>query len=279
MWSAVWRSKASLLVVGIVVGIVSVLWFKNSEERYLTSFRRVDEKLSADAVAESVKTKAVEAQLNKLIPMAQKFPWFSKLQEMLLIRVVDADNAVFSVRIDKGRIDITPGWQAAAGKPTLILYDVRTGNLQRLEQKLADGELSESEMFEIGNVFLVPGLQALYNADVLYFPGDKRYLKLDNLIQVELVNKYGSRGLDGNLIEAKATVLNVDGYWLVFPGWQGQPDVRYTVDVNQMIDYYYLINYKFREIKTSDLLGRKELFDEYMKLRQGTLTYSSHEKN
>ena len=52
--------------------------------------------------------------------------------------------------------------------------------------------------------------------------------------------------------------------------------MRYSVDVNQMIEYYYLINYKFRDVKSTDLLGRKDLFDEYMKLRQETLTFSSH---
>jgi hypothetical protein len=116
----------------------------------------------------------------------------------------------------------------------------------------------------------------LYNSDVLFFPGDKRYLKLDNHIQVELVNKYGAKDLSGNVIEAKATVANVDGYWMVYPNWQGTPDVRYSVDVNQMIEYYYLINYKFRDIKSTDLLGRKDLFDEYMKLREETLSFSSH---
>ena len=276
MWSAIRNSKASLLVLGIVVGVAAVLWFKNAQERYVTSFRRVEENLVAAPVAESAKTKAVLTQLNKLVPMAQKFPWFGKLHELLLIRVVDADNAAFSVQIQDGQVNITPGWSAAPGIPTLVLHDVRVGHLQRLEQMLADGTLSESEMFEIGSVFLVPGLQALYNSDVLFFPGDKRYLKLDNHIQVELLNKYGARDLSGNVIEAKATVANVDGYWMVYPNWQGTPDVRYSVDVNQMIEYYYLINYKFRDVKSSDLLGRKDLFDEYMKLREVTLTFSSH---
>lgn len=276
MWSTVWRSKVSLLVIGIVVGVVSVLWFKNSEERYLTSFRRQEESLLVAPAPESPKTRLVITQLNKLVPMAQKFPWFDKLHELLLIQVVDADKATFSIQIQNGQVDITPGWSAGVGKPTLVLYDVRTGHLQRLEQILADGQLSESEMFEIGSVFLVPGLQALYNSDVLYFPGDKRYLKLDNHIQVELLNKYEARDLSGNIIEAKATVANVDGYWKVYPGWQGTPDVRYSTDVNQMIQYYYLINYKFRDIKSSDLLSRKDLFDEYMKLRQDTLTFSSY---
>ena len=276
MWSAIRSSKASLVVLGIVVGVAAVLWFKNAQERYVTSFRRVEENLVAAPVAESAKTKAVLTQLNKLVPMAQKFPWFGKLHELLLIRVVDASNAAFSVQIQDGQVNITPGWSAAPGIPTLVLHDVRVGHLQRLEQMLADGTLSESEMFEIGSVFLVPGLQALYNSDVLFFPGDKRYLKLDNHIQVELLNKYGARDLSGNVIEAKATVANVDGYWMVYPNWQGTPDVRYSVDVNQMIEYYYLINYKFRDVKSSDLLGRKDLFDEYMKLREVTLTFSSH---
>ena len=276
MWSAIRSSKASLVVLGIVVGVAAVLWFKNAQERYVTSFRRVEENLTVAPVLESVKTKAVLTQLNKLVPMAQKFPWFGKLHELLLIRVVDASNAAFSVQIQDGQVNITPGWSAAPGIPTLVLHDVRVGHLQRLEQMLADGTLSESEMFEIGSVFLVPGLQALYNSDVLFFPGDKRYLKLDNHIQVELLNKYGARDLSGNVIEAKATVANVDGYWMVYPNWQGTPDVRYSVDVNQMIEYYYLINYKFRDVKSSDLLGRKDLFDEYMKLREVTLTFSSH---
>src|SRR3989344_8141726 len=128
MWSAIRSSKASLVVLGIVVGVAAVLWFKNAQERYVTSFRRVEENLSVAPVTESAKTIAVLAQLNKLVPMAQKFPWFGKLHELLLIRVVDADNATFSIQILNGQVDITPGWSAAPGVPTLVLKDVRSAH-------------------------------------------------------------------------------------------------------------------------------------------------------
>jgi hypothetical protein len=274
MWKKVLFSKSALLIYGVVIGIVLANLLK-TDQRYVSFFQRDIPTYVSDPVSESPQTQQVIVKLNRLYALVKKFTWFPLLQERLLIRVPEMQNAKVTINMMGGNYKATPGWMNDV-KPTLVLENVRMAHLDRLEQFLSDGELTEAEMFEIANVFLVPGLQALYNADVLFFPGDKRYLQLDNFIQVELLNKYGAKDLEGIPIEAKATVINVDGYWMVFPGWQGQQDVRYSVDVNQMIKYYYLINYKFREVKDTDLLGRKELFDEYMKLRKDTLTYSKY---
>ncbi len=275
IWKKTLLSKSALLIYGIVLGII-LAKILTVPERFVSFYQR-DVPVYDSAPADQPPTvDLVIGKIEDIYMLTKNFPWFSNLNERILVRVPELENAKVTIDIADGSYTATPGWSDDK-KPTLVVDFLRMGHLEKLEEFLGDGELSEPEKFAIANVFLVPGLQALYTADVLYFPGDKRYLQLDNFIQVELQNQYQVKDLEGNLVEAKATVLNVDGYWMVFPGWQGQPDVRYSVNIDQLISYYYLINYKFREVKDSDLLARKELFDEYMTLRRDTLVYSKYQ--
>jgi len=275
MWKKVFSSPVAYFTFGLAMGVILLSLYGRQNIRYVSSFSRSVIIPQIQPSPDTPKTKQALQLLQNMVPLVQKYPWFKNLDEYLLIKVTDADNSPFSVRIKNGEVTIKPGWDNSQ-KPTLAVEKVYTIHLKRLNQILADGEIEDQEKFEIASVFLVPGLQALYNSDVLYFPGDKRFLKLDNFIQVELTNSFNAKDSDGVPIEAKATVINADGYWLVFPGWQGQSDVRYTVDVDQLIHYYYLINYKFKELKPQDLLGRSAILDEYMKLRQETLSYSKY---
>ena len=268
-------TRTAIFLLGTLIG-ASLILILRSQDRYVSSFSRVAVAYDqGKTTTDSPVQQEIFDTLKRIEKQARKFSWFQQLDEYLLIRVRDAGDAKFTIDIKNGNVDIKPGWLTSQ-KPTLVVDNLHRVNFKRLEQLVSADELDEQGMYEIASALIVPGLKALYNSDVLFLPGDKRFLKLDNFIQVELVNKYGAKDFDGNLIISRATVVNVDGQWLGFEGFQGQPDVRYTVDINQLIHYYYLINYKFRGLSAADLLSRKELFDEYMKLRQETLTYKSY---
>ena len=193
----------------------------------------------------------------------------------MLVNIADLDNLHLTISVQNGQYSIQPGW-IQPEKKTLLL-SVRQFHVNRLAEIISDSQFTQSELYEIASVALVPALESLYNAEVLYFPGDKRFLELDNFMHVEVVNDFNLKDEYGNPLQAKATVMNVDGQWLVYQGHKGNPDVKYVVTVDQMLQFYYLLHYKFRVVEPGDLMQRKGLLDEYIMLRAKTQVFNRHE--
>lgn len=261
-------SKLILAVVICLVAIVTVSLLQKPG-RYVTEFVKVDKEYPVgrtEAVTEE--EKQVLVTLDEIGQAVQAQPWFAQADEHIFVTVEDLDNLPLTITAANGAYDIKVGWHDPE-KRTLDI-PLQVFHINRLAEIVEDGEFTESELFELASVGLVPVLESLYQADALYFPGDKRLLKLDNFLQVEVLNTFGLNDQYGNPLQAKATVLNVDGQWLVFPGHQGQPDVNYVVTVQQMLEYYELLQYKFGSVEPGDLLKRKALLDEYFMLREET---------
>lgn len=267
-----------LFLLAVIVFLSAALGFftTRDQSRYVAAFRRIPEVTETGKTElTNEKERNVVATLERLAKKLVVFPWFLQVQEHALIEIEDVNNLKLTITAADGQYTIRPGWHEPEKRT--LKGKIQTIHIARMEQILEDSIISDAELYEIASVVLIPALESLYNADAIYFPGDKRFLKLDNFMHVEVENLYDAKDRYGNPLKAQATVINADGQWLVFEGLKGDPDLKYTVNVSQMLEYYYLIHYKFRDITEGNLLQRKELLDEYMKLRESTVSYSRHQ--
>lgn len=178
---------------------------------------------------------------HSLESMVGKYPVLKELDEVLCLKILDADEAVFSVVIKNGSIEVKSGYDGSFVPGYIIpMYSF---NVAHLKQMTDDGDLSLSDIYRITRVLFIPFLQGLYNGDYSSLPKDKAYLQLDNFLQVEVVGPEGVvvEGFEG---PARATVVNVDGQWLMFEGFQGDPDIRYEMTIDQALKFAYLISVK-----------------------------------
>lgn len=205
--------------------------------------------------------------IGKLIEaMMDKYPVLKKLDERIYISIIDLNDLHFTAIIKNEQVNISLGWDINT-RPTLQVPLYRI-NLQHLFQAVSDKELTEEEMYRIARVLFVPFTRALYHVDYFYTKGDKRYLKLYNLYHVELVGMehINVDGFPGN---AKATVANVNGQWLIFEGFQGIPKMKVNCTLKQSLDYYQILMIEMKKVSSIDEL--KKIFDKYMKLREETV--------
>ena len=79
---------------------------------------------------------------------------------------------------------------------------------------------------------------------------------------MEVFNENGVE-VDGFPGPAQATVVNVDGQWLIFEGFQGDPDIKYSMNIKQGLEFAYLI--KVRILKRAPTVNIAELLPDLKK--------------
>lgn len=190
--------------------------------------------------------------------------------EHIFILIRDLNDFKFTVHIENKSIYFEVGWDIAR-EPTLVV-PLRQENVYHLEEILGTG-LTEEGMYRIAYFLYIPALKSFYNSPLIKeAPRDKRFLRLYNFIQAEIINEHHVKHTDEEL-QARATIVNVDGQWLVFPGWQGDPDIRYSATLKQTMEYYQCIRYEFPKAKNWSLKEKKKLLDRYFELRDSTTSY------
>ncbi|OGY90138.1 MAG: hypothetical protein A2677_00425 [Candidatus Komeilibacteria bacterium RIFCSPHIGHO2_01_FULL_52_14] len=197
---------------------------------------------------------------------ADRYPVLKELEEILFISIRDLDDLRFTAIVKGGHVETSVGWDTSK-RPTLVI-PFFTINLEHLKQILSDKSIDKKELYRIARVLFISFMKGLYDAEYLYTPGDKRYLKLDKLFHVEMTEMPGVK-VDGFPGSAKATIANVEGEWLVFEGYQGTPRVKVTCDLDQALQYYYILMVQMKRAKNMSEL--KEAFEKYMKLREETV--------
>jgi hypothetical protein len=231
-------------MTNIIEGILTSAYSKVNS-RYVNSFVPVKKELKSGKTNLSPEDneyvelyKKVAENFNNLV---SKYPVIKEINEVLHIEVLDLENLVLTYVIKDGVSSVTPGYTGDV--PATYHIPLYTQNIKHLQSITADGDLSLDDIYRITRVLFIPFLQGLYNGDFSALPKDKAYLQLDNFIQVEVKGPEGVKveGFEGN---AKATVINVDGQWLMFEGFQGDPDVRYEMDIAQALKFAYLISVK-----------------------------------
>jgi len=206
--------------------------------------------------------------------LTEKHPVLNRVQETIFLSVRDLND--FRVTIDieqEAEVSFSVGWDTQK-RPTLVV-DLFVANVRNLESILANEAVDKEEMYRIARVLFVPFLRGLYDAEYLYEPGDKRYLKLDDIFHVELVDE-NSTEVSGFAGTAKATVTNVNGEWIITEGFHGTPKAKVACNLEQGLEFYYIVRILMRD--ANSLSETKEAFNRYMQLREET-TEDLYEKN
>lgn len=244
----------------------------NPKEKYVKEFVYVPANYKPGrTAAESQEEKDLVASLERTKLLAEKLNVLQHLEyEHIFVLIRDLNDFKFTVHIENGIINFEVRWDVSK-EPTLVV-PLRQENIHNFENILKEG-LTEQGMYRIAYFLYIPALKSFYNSPLIKeAPRDKRFLRLYNFIQAEIVNEHHIK-YHGEELQARATIVNVDGQWLVFPGWQGDPDVRYSATLKQTMEYYKCIRYEFPQAKNLSLREKKKLLDRYFELRDSTTSY------
>ncbi len=246
--------------------------FSVFNRRYVNRFIPVVPQLTAGPVEVSVEGEQVIAALRQAIAQIQAmldtYPKIAELDELIYMHIVDL-GLKLAIPIRDGDAEVSVGWDLDV-RPDFVL-DLYSKNIRNLAEVSRGERFDLSAVYRIIRVLFIPFLRGLYQADYDHLPEDKSYLQLDNFIQVEVVPET-SVEVDGFPGPARATVVNVDHQWLVFEGWQGDPDIRYSMNVTQAVQFAYLIRVKMGR-KDLSLGDFRQIVAEYNELKKQTTVY------
>ena len=251
-------------------------FFATTNTRYVNRFVAVkDSEIKGRNKLQNEKdTKALKnlkQAVDNIEKIVNKYPVIKELEENLFIYVKDLDNLRISVKVKNGKGEISLGWpKTVKSSFTLPLY---SKNLENLVDVTKDGEINLKDAYRFIRVLFIPFLKGLYRGDYSNLPKDKSYMQLDNFIQVEVKNEFNIE-VEGFPGPARATVLNVDGQWLIFEGFHGDPDIRYEMGVKEALEFAYLLRVKLiKESSTKSFLELKPIIDKYNKLKEKVKVY------
>ncbi|MDH5403190.1 MAG: hypothetical protein OEZ01_09885 [Candidatus Heimdallarchaeota archaeon] len=257
--------------------------FKTGEigPRYLASFKRVHRTIptdySKDHAPDDNLIKEVTKLLETIIEQGKKFEQYKELRdEYLLICVKELGNMQFSILIDEGKVEFFQGMHNK-DEPSIVL-PISIRNLKGFLNFIEDEEIDRRELFIIMRFFAIPILKDLYDSKVLYLPGNKWKYKYDDFIQIEIlpdepiVEK-------GEILDIKMTVVNVDGQWLIFKGFEGDPDWRLTLSMDDALRMWWLGTQEPRK-HSKNPLKLRSISKEFLQILDQQVSYlrEDHER-
>lgn len=215
--------------------------------------------------------KDLEHCKDSLIKIIHKYPVIKELKETIFMVVKDMNNLKFTIYINNGDIKVNIGWHIHK-KHTLIL-PLYKHNIEHLKEITSKGELNLDDIYRFVRVLFIPFLKSLYQADYSNLPKDKSYMQLDNFIHVEVVPDHNIE-IEGFPGPAKATVVNVDGQWLIFEGFQGNPDIKYSMNIKQALEFAYLLKVKIlQHASDTDIIHLMPIINRYNDLKKIVQVY------
>lgn len=212
---------------------------------------------------------AIKMTVNNFENMVNKYPIIGELKEVLYVVIKDFNDFKFTVDIANGKGSVSVGWDLSK-EPSFVL-PLLSQNIKNLLKVSQDGVIDMNEVYRIIRGLFIPFLKGLYQKDYSHLPKDKAYLELDNFLQVEVVNENNIEveGFAGN---AQATVVNVDGQWLIFEGFQGDPDIKFSMTVMDALKFAYLIRIKIMQAEKVGF-DLASVVKEYNELKKKVTVY------
>lgn len=128
---------------------------------------------------------------------------------------------------------------AKAGVEYIALVDKQ--NIDALIEILADGAVSDEELYRVHYVTYLGGLAAGFRAEPLYDPRVAQALDLPPVIHFTLLNPNGYQ-YRGSKEPRRASALLEEGMWRVVEGHQGDAGLKVEVTVAQAAEYARMIH-------------------------------------
>lgn len=178
-----------------------------------------------------------------------------------------------TVKIADGTAEIAEGLPEG-WTPTLVI-PVSQANLDHLAESVADGELTDEEIFRIAFIVWKPAAERIQSMDYFTQPGDKTPFRIDNFMHFKLKNEERF-SFHGETVEVAVTVLNVDGWFFYLNGAVGDPDIVYEFTLEQALQLYPMMTYDAAAVadnpaEAGDLIASaREIFESAIVYERGT---------
>ena len=221
--------------------ILLLIGSRCSSRRHLTELRRpdisIEDTLKEYTHYDNLDFIQMDSLLKSAEQRARKSEFMKNISERIYLLV---DNKVaFTVTINGQDVEVSIGKREGVS-PTLIM-PFTASIAKNVNDVLADFKLDQAEIFNVCHVVFMPCLKRMYSMPYLFetkmFKG-----KLDNYFQFVIKNPEGFT-YHGSDVTMSATVVNVDGMFLVVQGLIGDPDIRLELTLDQAIELYRYIAY------------------------------------
>lgn len=168
----------------------------------------------------------------------------------------------FTVRLKDGGVEVERGLDVSA-EPTMVI-PLSDEGITNAYAFFKDGRLDEKEEFLVVNALFKPGWEASYRIPQLGSWLVRRYMALDGLLHVALLNPAGVK-FKGRTVVNELSVARVSGQWLVFSGLEGRPDARMEMTPKDALAMYALV---MRDLKEAKSFGQKrEVMRKFSEIR------------
>ncbi len=196
---------------------------------------------------------------------AQESDFIAAIHERIYL-LID-DKVAYSVEIDGKNISLEKGKNEGMEPTLLIPFNLQLA--KNLDRALSDHQLSDAELFNFAYVLFVPCLKRMYSMPYLYGK-DVSSVKLDNFIHIALRNDKGYT-YHGQTVAVAATILNVDGMYMILKGLEGDPDIKVEFTISEALELYKLVCYD--ALKNSSVSEIKAGIDRYIELFEKGIVY------
>jgi hypothetical protein len=181
------------------------------------------------------------------------------VSEIIVIYIADLGNYPITATVRKSKVEFVDGIVANT-IPTAI-FKVKKADIDGLEKMVSDGKVDTQEKIRIADVIAGPMIERMYRLSRLYKVEHLANFGFDDFMQLEI---QGGEGIDraGTPVELKYSIVNVDGQWMVTKGFTGDPDVRFSLTMDQTLSLYtnMVINLENSKDKIEALKYSKEGF-------------------
>lgn len=240
--------KYMKLIPGFIVGILCIVVYKfginglisneisysmnGMEPRYVDKFRYTpiytlptvkDTAFEMSGDAYSEKLRSLEPKIMEALK------WVS-LNENIIIILTNLGNYAMTLRANGGTMTFDKGIKEGF-VPTLVI-PLSTQDIDGLEQFLSDWTLSKDETLKITDVVLWPMIERIYRLSRFYRVEHMSNFWFDDFMQFE-ISGWENITRAGTPINLRYTIVNVDGQWIVMKGFIWDPDIRYSLSLEE----------------------------------------------
>jgi hypothetical protein len=164
--------------------------------------------------------------LQALTQKTMAIEWFKGLFREAHLEITDTGEQ-FTVLHHGDRAEVLAGFQAA--KPNFVI-PLESENIRRLAAAFSDDAIDAQEQYRIVKFMLKPCLKAALNMPILKNKTLVKIVKVDTHWQEAILDPQGNE-------DEQVTIIYVNKQWLVIPGYHGQPQRRFRLKPEQLLEF------------------------------------------
>lgn len=161
-----------------------------------------------------------------------------RINENILIVITDLGNYPIVASVNNGIVTFNKG--ATDNSIPTAIFRVTWVALDWLQQFFFDKVLDTQEQLKISDIVMWPMIERLYRLSRFYKVSNMSSFWFDDFIQLE-ITWANNITRAGTPIELKYTIVNVDGQWIVNRGFIWDPDVRFSITLEEALSLYQTI--------------------------------------